>query len=84
MKSNSDNFRQSSVQDVIRILKEKVDSIIIYEPTLNNQCMYEGLQVINDLKEFKEKSNCILANRYNNCLDDVKKKVYTKDLFFRD
>ena len=84
MKSNSDNFRQSSVQDVIKILKEKVDSIIIYEPTLNNQCMYEGLQVINDLKEFKEKSNCILANRYNNCLDDVKKKVYTKDLFFRD
>ena len=84
MKSNSDNFRQSSVQDVIKILKEKVDSIIIYEPTLNNQCMYEDLQVINDLKEFKEKSNCILANRYNNCLDDVKKKVYTKDLFFRD
>ena len=84
MKSNSDNFRQSSVQDVIKILKEKVYSIIIYEPTLNNQCMYEGLQVINDLKEFKEKSNCILANRYNNCLDDVKKKVYTKDLFFRD
>ena len=84
MKSNSDNFRQSSVQDVIKILKEKVDSIIIYEPTLNNQCMYEGLQVINDLKEFKEKSNCILANRYNNCLDDVKKKVYTKDLFFRN
>lgn len=84
MKSNSDNFRQSSVQDVIKILKEKVDSIIIYEPTLNNQCMYEGLQVINDLKEFKGKSNCILANRYNNCLDDVKKKVYTKDLFFRD
>lgn len=84
MKSNSDNFRQSSVQDVIKLLKEKVDSIIIYEPTLNNQCMYEGLQVINDLKEFKEKSNCILANRYNNCLDDVKKKVYTKDLFFRD
>lgn len=84
MKSNSDNFRQSSVQDVIQLLKEKVNSIIIYEPTLNNQCMYEGLQVINDLKEFKEKSNCILANRYNNCLDDVKKKVYTKDLFFRD
>ena len=84
MKSNSDNFRQSSVQDIIKLLEEKVDSIIIYEPTLNNQCMYENHQIINDLKEFKEKSNCILANRYNNCLDDVEKKVYTKDLFFRD